>query len=238
MDINADLGEGMPNDLALLRLVTSASVSCGAHAGDRESIRNTLAEARRLGVPVGAHPGFADREGFGRRERVVSASEVADLVREQFARLSEVAAGEGVGIVFIKPHGALYNQAQREPELARGVVAAASEIGVPLLGQPGSVLESVAAESGLRFVPEGFPDRRYLPDGRLSPRATPGAILERPGEIESQVARLAADQFETLCVHGDDPNAVRNAGLVRSALGRIGVVPKFWGGAANGTVRR
>jgi UPF0271 protein len=229
IDVNADLGEGFPNDARLLELVTSASVSCGAHAGDRETILNTLRIAREREVAVGAHPGYADRDGFGRRELDVSTDQVKRLIGDQFEALAKLAEGEGLTLRFVKPHGALYNQAQRDPAIARGVVEAVRGLGLPVLGQPSSVLARVAGEAGVRFVTEGFPDRRYEPDGRLVPRSRPDAVLDDPAEVDAQIVRLVAEGLETLCVHGDDPRAVRNAESVRDALQRHGLARRFWG---------
>lgn len=228
IDLNADLGEGFPNDARLLDLVTSASVACGAHAGDRATILETIAAARERGVAVGAHPGYPDREGFGRRERGASAAEVERLVTEQVEFLATLAAGLDTLLAFLKPHGALYNQAQRDGEMARGVAAAALAFRLPVLGQPGGALERAALEVGLRFVAEGFPDRRYEPDGRLAPRGSPGAVLHDRAEVQAQAVRLAGLGLTTLCIHGDDPSAVRNASDVRAALAGHGIAPRFW----------
>jgi 5-oxoprolinase (ATP-hydrolysing) subunit A len=227
IDLNADLGEGFPNDAKLLGLVTSASVSCGAHAGDTETILATLDEAKARGVAVGAHPGFADRAGFGRIERSATADEVERLIVAQCEFLADLASRVGLTLRFVKPHGALYNQAQKDPEIAAGVVAAARRLGLPVLGQPSSILASRLGEAGVGFVAEGFPDRRYEPDGRLTPRDRPGALL-RPDEVEAQVVGLAAKGFDTLCVHGDHPDAVRNAEAVLAVLKRHGLAARFW----------
>jgi UPF0271 protein len=220
IDLNADLGEGFPNDAALLARVTSASIACGGHAGDPETIARTLREARRRGVVVGAHPGYPDRAEFGRRELHLPADEVERIIRQQVEDLSAIATKLGMTVRFIKPHGALYNQAQREDATAVAVVAALARLGLPLLGQPGSVLEARAREAGLRYITEGFPDRRYGDDGRLVPRSEPGAILHDPAEMEAQVVRLVDQRLMTLCIHGDDPRAVANADNVRSILER------------------
>lgn len=229
VDLNADLGEGFPNDARLLELVTSASICCGAHAGGPDLILATLSEAARRGVVVGAHPGFADREGFGRREQAITTRGARLLILEQTERLRELAKPSKVVVRFLKPHGALYNQAQRDPAVAEGVVSAALALGLPVLGQPLGELERAAQAAHLRFVPEGFPDRRYEPDGRLVPRSRPDAVLDDPDEIAEQVGRLVAAGLATLCVHGDDPNAVRNAEALRKILDRRGISPKFWG---------
>ncbi len=226
IDLSADVGEGCPNDWILLDdLVTSASVACGAHAGGPEEIRQTLGHARDRGVAVGAHPGYPDREHFGRREQSISADAVTTMILDQVAFLVDLAAEVGVAVRFLKPHGALYNQAQRQNEIARGVVDAAAELGLPLLGQPGTVLEGWAVGRGVRYIAEGFPDRRYRDDGSLVPRSEPDAILHDPAEMAEQVSRLLArGRMATLCIHGDDPRAVDNARLVRQALDGMSIV--------------
>jgi UPF0271 protein len=215
------LGEGFPNDRALLDRVTSASVCCGAHAGDAATIGETLRLAADAGVIVGAHPGFADRLGFGRRLQSATTEEVERLILDQFADLKHLADGAGVQIRFVKPHGALYNQAQNGDEIARGVVAAVCELGLPLLGQPGTLLETLAREKGVRYFAEGFPDRRYRPDGSLVPRSEPGAVITDRDELEANLVRLLSQgRVATLCIHGDEPEAVSNADRIRGVLAR------------------
>jgi 5-oxoprolinase (ATP-hydrolysing) subunit A len=228
IDINADLGEGCGHDTALLGLVTSASVSCGAHAGDEAAIIATLREAVARGVAVGSHPGYPDRESFGRRERSMSPADVTLLIHEQHRYLEGLAGKCGVVPRFVKPHGALYNQAQKEPVVALAVALAVHNLGLPVLGQRGGAIEVAAKELGVRFVSEGFPDRRYEPDSRLVPRSRFDAVLHDPVEVEDQIVRLVALGMETLCVHGGDPDAVRNAMSVRRVLERHGVEPRFW----------
>ncbi len=222
IDLNADLGEGMAWDAAVLDSVTSANVSCGAHAGDTEGIADTLANARRRGVVVGAHPSWPDRKGFGRVERSATADEVKDLVIEQVRFLQSLAEPFGVAIRYIKPHGALYNQAMRidaeSAPITAGIIAAASLLGLPLMGQPRTNLESLAAAAGLKYVREGFPDRQYREDGRLVPRSEPGALFEEVEQIIQHALRLAAQGFDSLCVHGDSPEAVVYAKMIRHAL--------------------
>jgi UPF0271 protein len=232
--LNADLGEGFPNDRQLLELVTSASICCGAHAGSHEVIRQTLRDASAHGVVVGAHPGYRDRPGFGRVDQKLPQREVVDLVGFQLAELMNLAAEFNLDVAYIKPHGALYNQAQRQRAVAAPVARAAEVFRLPLFGQPGSVLESEARNRGLPFVPEGFPDRRYRDDGSLVPRSQLGAVLHSLKEIEAQVLHLVrAGRVSTLCVHGDDPRAVANAQLVREILQNHGIlIRSFRGGLA------
>ena len=232
IDLNADLGEGFPNDAALLALVTSASICCGAHAGDSDVIRRTLQHARDCGVVVGAHPGYADRQGFGRREQQLTAADVRQLIVEQVTALRRLANELGVSVQFLKPHGALYNQAQRQEEVARGVIAATGELNLPLLGQPDTLLASKCGDQAVRYIAEGFPDRRYCEDGWLMPRSHPRAILHAPGEIEAQVLRLVTQwRVATLCIHGDDPRALANAELVRLVLKTRGIMVRSFGDA-------
>jgi 5-oxoprolinase (ATP-hydrolysing) subunit A len=226
VDLNSDLGEGCPWDEPLLARVTSASISCGAHAGDRESILRTLRAAKARGVVVGAHPGYADREGFGRREQKMTAQEVERLVREQLDSFTLLAKEAGATVRYVKPHGALYNQAQREEAIAQGVVAAIAPRGLPILGQPKSCIEAIATHAGVRFIAEGFADRRYRADGRLVPRTEPNAILDDPREIEEQVIRLVDEGLATLCIHGDDPRAVALADRVLAILKKAAIATR------------
>jgi len=231
IDVNADLGEGFPNDEALLERVSSASLSCGVHAGDPAAIRRTLAAARARGVVVGAHPGYPDREGFGRRDMDLDAEDVERLIRDQVAILQELADAEGLPIQFLKPHGALYNQAQRREATARGVVAAAVALGLPLLGQPGTRLEALAEMAGVVYIPEGFPDRRYRPDGSLAPRTEPGAVIHDPDELADNVRSLLdGGRVRTLCLHGDHPDAVAHADRLRAILNGLGIVVRPFAG--------
>ena len=223
IDLNSDLGEGYPHDEELLRLVTSASIACGAHAGDPRLMSQTIELAKRHGVTVGAHPGFPDREGFGRRECQMSLEDVEQLVIDQCETLKQVAAKVGYAVRFVKPHGALYNQAQWDESVALGIVKAATRLDLPLLGQPGSVLESIAAQFGLAYVREGFPDRRYTKDGRLVPRSEANATLETQLEVAKHLERFLVGGFDTLCIHGDAAKAVENARWIRATLTQRGL---------------
>jgi UPF0271 protein len=219
IDLNADLGEGAGFDAELMPLVTSANVCCGAHAGSPDVTRSTLELASRHGVAVGAHPGYPDREHFGRRELSLSPHEVGTLCLYQVGGLEALARVAPVRVAYLKPHGALYNQACRDPELARAVAAVALLSGLTLVGLPGSELERAAGRISLPFVAEGFADRRYRPDGSLVPRTEPDAFAHDPQEAVEQVGRLIRERgVRTVCVHGDNPEAVAFTRAVREAL--------------------
>ncbi len=224
IDLNCDLGEGCPHDAELMPLITSANIACGFHAGDAPTARTALELAGRHGVGAGAHPGFADHESFGRRELVRSAEDVfADCVY-QVGALAGLARAVGVALRHIKPHGALYNMACREDALARAVVEAAALFGLPLLGLPGSRLQAHSV-GRCPFIAEGFADRRYLPDGSLVPRSRPDAFVEDPDEAVRQAEQLMRQQgVRTLCVHGDNPQAIEFVQRLRQALARSGAV--------------
>jgi UPF0271 protein len=224
IDLNSDLGEGCASDGEIMALVTSANVACGFHAGDPATARLTLEAAARHDVHAGAHPSFPDRENFGRRELERSEEEIfADCVY-QVGALIGLAKAVGQPLRHLKPHGALYNMACRLDACARPVVAAAELFSLPLLGLPGSRLEALSA-GRCPFVPEGFADRRYLPDGSLVPRSRPDAFVEDPEEAVRQVRWLIdAGKIRTLCVHGDNPQAVAFVRELRHALTRKGFV--------------
>ncbi|WP_435005280.1 5-oxoprolinase subunit PxpA [Tundrisphaera lichenicola] len=226
IDLNADLGEGCPWDRPLLERVTSASLACGAHAGDPETIRQTLRWAGNRGVVVGAHPGYPDRAGFGRSEKTIPTEELTLLIERQIRDLSGWAGDEELSLQFLKPHGALYNQAQRDRSVAEAVMDAARTFGLPVLGLPGGEVERLAIERGHSFLSEGFADRRYQPDGRLVPRTEPNALLHEPDEIRAQVLYLLDRGIRTICIHGDDPRSVELADLVLSTLRDAGIEPR------------
>jgi len=218
LDLNSDLGEGADHDAEILALVTSANISCGGHAGDERAIRAALRSSRFLGVQVGAHPGFADRDSFGRREQNQSAARIVDLCLEQVSRLRKWASDEGISIAYLKPHGALYNQACRDDHFAQPVVDAAVSLGLPLLALPGSRLETWS-QGRTPFFREGFADRRYRPDGLLVPRTDPDAFVADPSEAVAQAQRLMTHQgIQSLCVHGDHPRALAFVQDLRTAL--------------------
>jgi UPF0271 protein len=239
LDLNADVGEGDPDaDAAILRLVTSANIACGLHAGDPQTMRATVARAVSQGVAVGAHPGYNDRESFGRRPMHLSAAEINDLLLDQLGALDAIARVEGTSLRHVKPHGALYNQAESDGALAVAIVAAvrAFEPKLRLVGRAGSAMARAAAADGHPFTPEAFADRRYRADGSLLPRSEPGAVLTDPEEVAGQVRSLVTNgevvasdgshvriAFETLCLHGDTPGAPVLAARVRRELSALGV---------------
>ena len=222
IDLNSDLGEGCGLDAELMPLLTSANVSCGFHAGDAGTARAALALAASHGVQVGAHPGYADREHFGRRELAMSEEAIYELCLYQVGALQGLARITGQALRYVKPHGALYNQACRDDVYARPVIAAARLLGLAVMGLPGSRLEALAGGT-CPFVAEGFADRRYQPDGSLVPRSRPDAFIDDAREAVAQAERLIRAQgVRTLCVHGDNPQALSFVRALRAALTEAG----------------
>lgn len=237
MDLNADLGEGSPHEAQVMPVVTSANVACGGHAGDEATMRASVRLAAAHGVGVGAHPGFPDREGFGRRALPCTPDEVTAFVTAQVRALQAVAAAEGVTVAHVKPHGALYNLAARDGAVAAAVVRAMVACGVPVVyGLAGeSALLEAARTAGLRGVGEGFADRGYAPDGTLWPRGQAGDLLGADaavaqgveiavrGAVRAVTGEQVAVPAQTLCLHGDGPEAAQVAGALRRALEAAGV---------------
>lgn len=215
IDLNCDLGEGAGFDAELMPLITSANISCGAHAGDEGDIRRTLELARDHGVVVGAHPGYADREHFGRREMAFDDVALFQLVDHQVADLSRWANDAGVRVRYLKPHGALYNQACRDAAVARPIAAVAATWKLPVLALPGSSFPDLIAE--------GFADRRYRADGSLVPRDQPDAFVTDGNEAVAQAQRLMSAGVRSLCVHGDNPQAIEFVRALRRAFEAAGV---------------
>jgi UPF0271 protein len=220
VDLNADLGEEVTDDPGLLRVVTSANVACGFHAGTPEIMRTVCTEAARLGVVVGAQVSYLDRENFGRVAHDVAPALLQEQVAEQVALLDRIARAAGTRVRYVKPHGALYHRVTDDDEQASAVLAGSGEL--PVLGFPGARLLALARAAGRAAYEEGFPDRGYS-DGRLIDRREHGALLESAGEIAAQAVRLAGD-VASLCVHGDSPGAVAHAGAVRRGLEDAGYV--------------
>lgn len=239
VDLNADLGEGAGHDDELLRLVSSASIACGFHAGDPISILASIRAARERGVAVGAHPSFADRENFGRTEVALPAADVFANVAYQLGAFHALATAAGARVNHVKAHGALYNMAVRDEKLAEAIAQAVLAIGssVLLFAPGGSALERAAQSAKLRVVREVFADRNYLADGSLVPRTRPDALLHDPEEAAGRVLRMLREgvvrsvdgqdvevSAETICLHGDTPGAVAFARALRSRLEEEGVL--------------
>ena len=244
MDLNADLGESfgawtLGDDARLVEHLTSANLACGFHAGDFRVMEATVALCREAGVAVGAQPGYPDLLGFGRRPLPFEPDEVESLVRYQIGALEAFCRAAGVEMQHVKPHGALYNQAAADPTLARAIARAVARFSreLALFGLASSEpMAAAAADAGLRFVPEAFADRRYLPDGSLQPRSRAGAVIEDAADAAAQALMIATDgavvavdgsrvalRAESICCHGDTPGAVEIAASVRSALAASGV---------------
>jgi len=246
IDLNCDMGE-IPEAIAdgtqeaLMRSITSVNVACGGHAGDEQTMRATIEQALRCGVAVGAHPGYPDRENFGRLELKMAPKEVAESVFEQVRALDEVAAGCGARLVHVKPHGALYNQAVRNRELAEAIAAGVAQWrrDVVMVGLAGSPMLVVFREAGFVVAAEAFADRRYEPDGTLRSRKFEDALICDPQEAGRQAVGIvergvvtASDGSEvavaaqTICIHGDTPGAVEIAAVVTETLKLAHVTPR------------
>jgi UPF0271 protein len=204
-------------------LITSANISCGFHAGDAATAHAALKLAARHGVHVGAHPGYADRANFGRVEIALGEDSLFELCLYQVGALAGLAQSAGVHLRYIKPHGALYNQACREDAYARPVMAAAEILKLPVMALPGSRLESLC-KAGYGFIAEGFADRRYQPDGSLTPRNRPDAFVHDVDEAVAQADRLIRERgVQSLCVHGDNPKALDFVRGLRDAFAKRGI---------------
>ncbi len=222
VDLNCDLGEGCPFDADLMPLITSANVACGGHAGDLATALNTLELARKHGVQVGAHPGFLDREHFGRRELALPPERIYLECWTQITALVGLAHLAEVKLRYVKPHGALYNLACRDVVVARAVVHAVEDHNLALMGLPNCILSRIA-QGRCTYIAEGFADRRYQSDGSLVPRSQPDAMIENPTEAVKQAIWLVREcGVQTLCVHGDNPQAVDFVLALREGLQRSG----------------
>ena len=223
IDLNCDMGEleDAQYEAALMEYVTSANIACGGHAGDEASMERTARLALARGVRMGAHPGYPDRANFGRVEMPMPAAEIELAVRRQIERLDAVVRSLGGRIVHVKPHGALYNVAVRNTEVARAIAGAVAawDPRVTLFGLAGSAMLDVGREMGLAVAAEAFADRRYEPDGTLRSRKFADALITDPHEAAAQALRFArGGQVQTICVHGDTPGAVDILKVCREAL--------------------
>jgi UPF0271 protein len=244
IDLNCDMGEFAAavadgTQEQLMRSLTSVNIACGGHAGDAQTMRATIEQALRCGVAIGAHPGYADRENFGRVALRRSAEEVAESVYEQVRVLASIAEECGARVGHVKPHGALYNQAARDPQLAGAIARGVARWnrGVVMVGLAGSLMLEVFRDAGFLVAAEAFADRRYEADGSLRPRRFADALIREPEEAARQVLRIveqesvvASDGTEvtiaaqTICIHGDTPGAAEIAARVAEALRGAGVV--------------
>lgn len=250
IDLNSDLGESfghwsLGDDEAMFALVTSANVACGFHAGDPLAMRRSVELAVRHGVALGAHPGYRDLVGFGRRSMDASPQELAAELLYQLGALDAIARAHGTRVRYVKAHGALYHRLGADGEAARAFVGALAAFdaadagaggGLALLGAPATVLEEAAGAAGLPFAREAFADRGYAPDGSLLPRGAEGAVLTDPAAVADRAVELATTggvrlgdgaflelRPDSICLHGDTPGAVELATRVRAALAAAGV---------------
>jgi 5-oxoprolinase (ATP-hydrolysing) subunit A len=219
IDLNADLGEGFPGDLALMGIITSANICGGAYASTPEIIQRTVITAQTLGIATGAHPGYPDPANFGRASFAASMAAVLASITAQLQLLKSLHAP----LRYLKLHGALYNQAMTDASLATAVVLLAKDWALPMLGLPGSALEAAANLHAVKFYREGFADRRYTAAGQLVPRTQADAMIHDWGEAVEQVQRLIAQsQIQSVCVHGDNPQAIEFATSLRQSLQQAG----------------
>lgn len=224
VDLNADLGEGDAYDNELLEIVSSCNIACGGHTGDANSMRVTATAAMANEVAIGAHPGYPDRGGFGRRSRFVEGDELKDSLVSQICALKTIVEDLGAALSHVKPHGALYNDAVKDRTLADTIANAIKEAApqAKFVGLPDSEMQNAARHSALEFIGEGFVDRAYRSDGQLVPRSEPGAVHDSPDQVVSQAASLVG-RVDTLCIHGDTPCAAALARAVRESLENKGV---------------
>ena len=238
LDLNADLGEGIGDDEAMLDIVSSANIACGGHAGDEASMRAALRAAKARGVVVGAHPGFPDRQNFGRTRMALPPEELDATIRSQVRTLVEMGEEEGWPVRYVKLHGALANMAAEEPAVAALCFAAVEGLvsDMAILAIDNSAQSDVAEALGFRTVREAYADRAYQPNGLLVPRQMPGAVLHDRAAIAERAVRLAQSgeivavdgaiirtTSRSLCIHGDTPDAVEIARTVKAGLASAGV---------------
>jgi UPF0271 protein len=250
VDLNCDMGE-LPEAIAdgtqeaLMPSLTSVNIACGGHAGDAQTMKTTIEQALRWKLALGAHPGYPDRTNFGRRELNLPADAVADCVFEQVRALAEVAADRGARVAHVKPHGALYNQAVHNRDLAEAIATGVARWGldVVLVGLAGSPMLDVFREAGFEVAAEAFADRRYEPDGTLRSRKFEDALIRDPAEAGRQALRIVeqgmviarggaevAVNAQTICIHGDTPGAPGIAATVAQTLRQAGVTLSAFSG--------
>ena len=236
IDLNCDMGEGMPNDAALMPYISSANIACGFHAGDEHTMKSTVKLCKDFGVRIGAHPSFPDRANFGRTMMEMSPEEIYKMVREQIQVLHKHASAQGEKIHHVKPHGALYNASAKDPAIAKAIAQAVfdEDPNALLLGLSGSYSLAAAEALGLKTAHEVFGDRAYQADGSLVPRNQAHACLDQTEEVIHQVKRMVQKgevqalsgeiislRIDTICLHGDGPHALAFAQVIRELLDLI-----------------
>ena len=251
LDLNADIGEaedadGIASELSILTYVSSANIACGGHRGDAQSMRRTVTAALRHKVQIGAHPAYPDRQNFGRKsmqlETDISPSKLRQTLTSQITTLIDIAASEGAEVTYVKPHGALYNDAVQSTAHANLIAAVIADFKLGFMGAPNSEMGRAAERHNLRFISEGFIDRRYTDDGHLQSRAIKGAVIASIDMRLEQAKSLAVERrvqtssgkwlnlnCESLCLHGDSAGAVDTARLTRQSIEALGVTIKAFG---------
>jgi UPF0271 protein len=252
IDLNSDIGESfgtytMGMDAGVLKVITSANVACGWHAGDPMVMQKTVALAAQHGVSVGAHPGYPDLMGFGRRSLNCSLEEIRNYVIYQVGALQAFCRATGIPLAHVKPHGALYNTAVADPRVGRAIMEAVASVApslyyVALAGAGAEEVRRQAGEVGIRVMFEAFPDRAYTPEGRLAPRSQAGAVIHDPDEAARRALQMARDgsvaasdgtviplSAHTLCVHGDNPEALALVKAIRDTLTAAGITVRAMG---------
>lgn len=239
IDLNSDLGENAGDDESMLSIVSSANIACGAHAGDAYTMKKTVEMAAKYGVNIGAHPGFWDRENFGRLPMKITSEQVYDLIMYQTGALLSYCISIGKPLNHIKPHGALYNMLMVNSDIAVGIVEASIALDIPIMGMPYSAVCNIAKSYSVKFIKEGFADRAYTAQGKLVSRKVDGSVLSHHDALNQAVNLvndgrvLAGDEWivmniDSICVHGDSPDAVLMAKSIKEKLleleYRIGII--------------
>lgn len=252
VDLNCDMGEStslfsydVNLDLELLKIVSSINIACGFHAGDPGTMQTLVSEALVKDVAVGAHPSYEDRENFGRKSMRLSSQEIYNLIIYQCSALSGFLTVRGKRLHHVKPHGALYNDAAKEPELAKTICQAVADLepGIQFYGLAGSCMKEAAVSCGLQYVSEVFADRSYQDDGSLTPRSVPGAMIENAADCLRQIRRMVVHksvktitgksigiEADTICIHSDGARALELANAISAELGRnlVFIESKIW----------
>lgn len=243
IDLNSDLGESfgawkMGMDEEVMASISSANIACGFHAGDSEVMIKTVSAAKKAGVAVGAHPGYPDLQGFGRRNMACSADEIYAYTLYQIGAMQAVCHAHGIKMQHVKAHGAMYNQAAKDISLAKAIAQAVKDAdsNLILMGLANSLFENAAKEAGIKFAAEAFADRGYMPDGSLVPRNKPGAFIHDPEEAAARMIRLVKEgvvktpdgaelklKAHSICLHGDSNEAVQMAAVIRKRMSENGI---------------